>query len=183
MYGHLTVICGSMFAGKTTELLKKILWARNGQSKTVLVLKPAFDDRYALTKIVSHDGLSVEAKAITDWDQIATLASDAELVCIDEVQFFQSPHFSGDIIESIRELLCIGTNVVVTGLDMDWRGEPFPITATLIAMADSVEKITANCTQCGLPATKTHKKIPNAEQIELGATDLYEARCNKHWGI
>lgn len=181
MYGHLTVICGSMFAGKTTELLKRILWARNGQHKAVLVVKPAFDQRFSTTKIVSHDGLSVEAKAITKWDDISLIAPDAELVCIDEVQFFGQPHFEGDIVEEIRQLLIIGTDVVVTGLDLDWKGIPFPITASLLAMADTVMKLSANCTVCGQGATKTHKKNYNEETVELGASDLYEARCNDHW--
>lgn len=181
MYGKLTVICGPMFASKTTEILKRILWARNGESKAVLVVKPAFDDRYSTTRIVSHDGLSVEAKAITKWEEVSNLAHDAEMICIDEVQFLTQPYFSDDIIECVRELLLDGKEVVVTGLDMDWQGEPFKTTATLGAMADNIIKLTANCTQCGQPATKTFKKSQNSEQIELGATDLYEARCNKHW--
>lgn len=103
------------------------------------------------------------------------------MICIDEVQFLTQPYFSDDIIECVRELLREGKEVVVTGLDMDWQGEPFRTTATLAAMADTMIKLTANCTQCGQPATKTFKKLQNSEQIELGATDLYEARCNKHW--
>jgi thymidine kinase len=182
MYGNLTVICGCMFAGKTTELLKRVLWAKNGEHKTVLVIKPAFDDRYSATKIVSHAGLSVNAKAITEWADVAHLATEAELVCIDEAQFF-AEHFKDDIVEVIRQLLIVGTNVVVTGLDMDWQGFPFPITASLAAMADNLIKLTANCNTCGQAAAKTHKKSPNDEQIEIGNADLYEARCNDHWGI
>jgi thymidine kinase len=183
MYGKLTTICGPMFAGKSTELLKRILWARNGQHKTVLVIKPAFDNRYSSTKIVTHDGLSVDAKSITKWDDIAHLAADAELICIDEIQFFTPQYFEDDIIECVRDCLIIGTEVVVGGLDMDWRGEGFETTSRLMAMSDEVKKITAVCTSCGQPASKTHKKLPNAEQIELGTTDLYEARCNDHWGM
>lgn len=183
MYGKLTTICGPMFAGKTTELLKRILWARNGQHRAALVIKPAFDDQFSATKIVTHDGLSVDAKAITKWDDIAHLAADAELICVDEVQFFTAPHFADDIVERLRDCLIIGTEIVVGGLDMDWQGEPFGTTARLMAMSDEIKKITAVCTTCGQAASKTHKKSPNAEQIELGATDLYEARCNDHWGV
>jgi thymidine kinase len=183
MYGHLTVICGPMYAGKTTEILKRIIVARNLWSKAVLVVKPALDDRYSATKIVSHDKLATEAKAITSWDQIDLLAADADMVCIDEVQFFQEPHFHGDVVEQVRQLLATGTDVVVSGLDMDWQGEPFNVTARLIAMADEVKKLQANCTVCAQPAPKTHKKSPNGEQIEVGAGDLYEARCNTHWGL
>jgi len=183
MYGHLTVICGPMYAGKSTELLKSILLARTLYSKAVLVIKPTFDNRYAASKIVSHDGLSVDAKSISEWDQIAPLATDADMVCIDEIQFFQEPNYTGDIVEEIRQLLITGTDVTVGGLDMDWIGNPFPVTARLMAMADEVKKIKANCTQCNETASKTHKKTPNSEQIELGSQDLYESRCNKHWGL
>ena len=172
-----------MYAGKTTELLKRILWARNGCGKAVLVLKPAFDKRYSITKIVSHDGLSVESKAISSFSEVSSLIGDAEMICIDESQFFTSPHFTDDIIEWISKFLADGKEVVATGLDMDWKGHPFDISARLSAMADDVIKIKANCTVCGTSAAKTFKKFPNEEQIELGANDLYEARCNKHWNL
>lgn len=183
MYGNLTFICGPMYAGKTTELLKRILWARNGCGKAVLVLKPAFDKRYSITKIVSHDGLSVESKAISSFSEVSSLIGDAEMICIDESQFFTSPHFTDDIIEWISKFLADGKEVVATGLDMDWKGHPFDISARLSAMADDVIKIKANCTVCGTSAAKTFKKFPNEEQIELGANDLYEARCNRHWKL
>jgi thymidine kinase len=172
-----------MYAGKTTELLKRVLWAQQGQKKRVLVVKPAFDDRFSTTKIVSHDGLSVDAKSVTTWDQVALEAADSEIVFVDEIQFFQEPHFKGNIIEHIRDCLITGADVVVTGLDMDWQGEPFLKTALLAGMADSTIKLKANCTRCGQPAAKTHKKVPDGEQIELGAADKYEARCNDHWGM
>lgn len=188
-YGKLTVVSGPMYAGKTTELLKRILWARNGEMKAVLVVKPSFDNRYSATKIVSHDGLSVDAMSVTSWDDVGYLLDDAELVCFDEVQFFQEPHFKPEhngaqvsIIAAVKNLLQRGVDVVCSGLDMDWRGDPFAITASLMAMADEVLKSTANCTTCGRPAAKTFKKVSNDEKVELGATDLYEARCNDHWG-
>ena len=181
MYGALTVICGPMMAGKTTELLKRIFWARNGLAQAVLVVKPAFDNRYDSVKIVSHDGAAVDAKAIQMWGQVKDLAADADLICIDEIQFFKTPHFEGDIVQIIGSLLKQGKEIVVTGLDMDWRGEPFANTSSLMAMADTLLKLSANCTLCGQKATKTYKKTPNEEQIELGSDDLYEARCNKHW--
>ena len=179
--GHLTVICGGMFAGKTTELLKRILWARNGLSKTVLVVKPAFDDRYHATSVVSHDSLTVEAQAITSWKQVSHLATDAEMIFLDEAQFFDVPHFEGNIISVVSRLLRDDKDVIVACLDMDWRGRPFPVSAALAAMADTVLKLKANCTWCGQAATKTHKKEPNEEELELGDADLYEARCNTHW--
>ncbi len=182
MIGKLTVICGPMFAGKTTELLKRILWERNGLSKAVLVIKPAFDDRYSTTKICSHDGLSVDALSINKWEQVAHCIEDAEIICIDEIQFFNEEHFDSDIIKIIRDLLLVGKQVVVTGLDMDWQALPFELTAKAMAMADDVIKLKAHCTVCGKPAKKTFKE-GGGSTIELGHVDKYEARCNDHWSI
>lgn len=180
-YGKLTVFMGPMFAGKTTHLLRQILWLRNGEGRTVLVVKPAFDDRYSTTAIVNHDGLSSPAESITRWSQVQELAEGAEVVCFDEVQFFQAPYFAGDILTIVRELLADGKSVIANGLDIDWQGHPFEITGQLAAMADEVSKLWATCTVCGKPAPKTFKKVANNETVELGATNLYEARCNHHW--
>lgn len=177
-YGRLDVICGPMFAGKSTELLKRILWARNGENRKILVIKPAFDTRYDATRIVSHDGLASDAVAVRRWP---TLPAECSEVFIDEAQFFVKPHYEGDLVGEVRELLAAGINVVCAGLDADWRGQPFEMTARLLAMADQVTKLRANCTVCGQPAGKTFKKISNGQQVELGQNDLYEARCNRHW--
>lgn len=179
MYGKLTAICGPMFAGKTTELLKRILWARNGEGKDVLVLKTAFDNRYSDTELVSHDGLSAGAKAITHFADVAGLAHDAQMVCLDEVQFFAGMDI--DVVTFVSDLLHHGRDVVVAGLDTNWKGEPFPATAMLMAMADEVIKLTAHCSVCGQPAFKSFKKVQDDEEIRLGHSDLYEARCNRHW--
>lgn len=179
MYGHLEVICGPMFASKTTLLLKRILWYRDGRKSNVLVLKPSFDTRYNETRIVSHDGLSAEAQAVSAWPE-TDRRPDA--VMIDEVQFMAAPRFDGDIVEAIRQALAQGTEVVAAGLDMDWQGRPFETTARLIAMADTVTKVTADCTVCGRAATKSFKRTASGDSVELGAGDLYEARCNVHWG-
>jgi thymidine kinase len=181
-YGKLTLCCGPMYASKTTELLKRTLWASNGQNRTVYVVKPAFDTRYSATKIVSHDGLSTMANAIIGWDDHCRIsAAGADMVCFDEVQFFAEPNFSADVVTIIRELLQEGKEVVCAGLDMDWQGAPFPVTASLAAMADEILKLTANCTVCGRPAGKTFKKLPEGGSVELGSHDKYEARCNEHW--
>lgn len=180
-YGNLTVVLGPMFAGKTTEILRRILWARNGEGKAVLVVKPAFDDRYASTSIVSHDGLASPAEAVTSWAQVAAQAEAADVICLDEAQFFAPPHFDGDIVTIVRDLLAQGKAVIVNGLDTDWQGRPFAVTGQLAAMADEIVKLTAHCVVCGRPASKTFKKIINEATVELGANDLYESRCNKHW--
>ena len=179
IYGNLTVICGPMYAGKTTEILKRILWARH-EGKRVLVVKPSFDNRYSENEIVSHDGLSSPSMSITCWEDI-TNSSDYDLICFDEVQFFNDALFSGDIVKIVKGILFNGQNVVVNGLDMDWRGVPFEVTGKLMAMADSVVKLSANCNICGKPAYKTFKKQVNGSQVELGASELYDARCNAHW--
>lgn len=177
MIGTLTVICGPMYAGKTTETLKRVLWARNGQGQVVRVFKPAFDDRYAETEIVSHDGLRTAAESIR---VLPTDTYDANLIVIDEVQFFPA-HVEGDLIGFVQDHLLRGINVVAAGLDMDWQGKPFPATASLLGMADEVLKIHANCTVCGKAARKTAKTAGGTDSIELGAGDKYEARCNAHW--
>ncbi len=182
-YGNLTVICGPMFAGKTTELLKRLLWARTGESRCVLALKTVFDTRYADTKIVSHDGLSFPAHAVKTWTDVTHLVADAEVIAFDEVQFFTRPHLDDDtdIVEIIRNLLRAGKDIVACGLDMDYRGVPFEVTARLCAMADNMVKLTAHCAECGRPAGKTFKKGGGDDQVELGSGDLYEPRCNLHW--
>lgn len=181
MYGKLSVICGPMYAGKTTLFLQKLLWARNGLNKKVLAIKPAFDNRYSDSKVVSHDGLSAEVESISSWVSVQAQADEAAVVFMDEVQFFCAPNFDGDIVAIVRSLLEEGKEVVVNGLDMDWRGMPFEVTARLAAMADQMHKLTAHCSVCGKNAGKTYKKVVNDAQVELGAGDLYEARCNKHW--
>lgn len=177
-YGTLEVICGPMFAGKTTELLKRVLWAKNGLGQKVKVFKPAFDNRYSETEIVSHDGLRTKADSINIW---VDLEYDWDLVVFDEVQFFTDPYFTGDFINIVSNMLLNGTNVLATGLDMDWRGRPFYITSMLLGMADEVKKLKAVCSISGRPAGKTYKKTGCGESVELGATDLYEARSNEYW--
>lgn len=166
-----------MFAGKTTELLKRVLWARNGLDKRVAVFKSAYDTRYKITEIVSHDGLQTQASIISSW--AGTPAADH--VFFDEVQFFTPPHFHDDIIAVVSTLLHDGVDVTVTGLDADWRGQPFPLTALLLAMADEAIKLRSHCAVCGRPATKTFKRQQAGGSIELGGAETYEPRCNEHW--
>ncbi len=178
-YGHLTVICGPMFSGKTTELLKRILWSKNGQHKKIRVYKPAFDVRYQKFSLVSHEGLSAPAEAINEWMGVD---EDIECVFFDEVHFFVKPHYMGkDIVSVIEELLENNIDVVVSGIDMDWQGKPFDVVAQLMAMAEDVHKIRGICAVCGRPSTRSFKKTQSGPSIELGKTDLYEPRCTHHW--
>ena len=187
-YGHLTVICGPMFGGKSTELLKRVLWARTGLERDVLVVKPAFDDRYSDTRIVTHDGLGVNAYSITSWSQVEKRADFADSIFLDELQFLDQDRIAGDIIEIVRDLLTKGKNVVANGLDMDIHGSPFRITGQLMAMADEVVKLRSNCSTCGQPATKTFRLVDDVEPepdgenvVALGSVGVYEPRCNKQW--
>lgn len=180
-YGSLTVICGPMYAGKTTETLKRILWARNGENRNVYVFKPTFDTRYGESEIVSHDGLRAKAENVNAIP--STEFKEGDLVFLDEIQFYMEPYFRGDVVTWVKSLLAQNIEVVAAGLDMDWQGNPFELTARLLAMANDAKKLTAHCTVCGKPATKTFKKQqdPDSGSVELGATELYEARCNSHW--
>lgn len=185
--GQLTVICGPMFAGKTTELLKRVLWAKNGLNAPVAVFKAAYDSRYSAVEIASHDGLVAAAAVISDWPYADGALPDAQHIFFDEIQFFTAPHFSGDIVAIIRNLLAHGRHVTVGGLDADWRGDAFAPTATLMAMADDVLKLRAHCAVCGRPAGKTHKRLSSAaasdDTIQLGGAELYEPRCRQHWSL
>jgi thymidine kinase len=170
-----------MFASKTTSLLKRVLWAKTGQNRKVLVVKPRFDTRYATDKIVTHDGLTVDCLAIATWNDVQSEADNAEIVFFDEIQFFEEPHFSGDIMNIVNDLLRTGKDVVVNGLDIDTDGRPFGPTGLLMAMADAIHKLKSNCAVCGRHATKTYKLAENDSRIELGSVGLYEPRCNEHW--
>lgn len=177
-YGHLTVICGPMFAGKTTEMLKRILWAKNGQQRRALVFKPTFDTRYSKEDIVSHEGLRATAENLSHWPS-GTI--EADIVFLDEVQFMAPPQFEGDIIQHVRDLLEAGIDVVAGGLDSDWQGRAFPVVGELAAMADEVVKLKSVCAVCGRPASKTYKKSGEGSKVELGGAESYEPRCIKHW--
>ncbi|HYE51618.1 MAG TPA: thymidine kinase [Azospirillaceae bacterium] len=177
-YGKLEVICGPMFSGKSTEILKRAVWYTHGTGTRIMLLKPAFDVRYAEDRVVNHDGVGFDATPIRTMPPVPP---DVSAVFIDEVQFCCAPHFEGDIVESIRELLVQGIDVGVSGLDTDWRGRPFSITAQLAAMADSIHKLRSRCAVCGHDASKSFKKHRNDRTVELGQADLYEPRCNLHW--
>lgn len=177
-YGSLEVICGPMFSGKSTLLISHAKRAVATENRSSVVLKPSFDNRYAETQVVSHDGLVIDALSVAAWP---TISPETEVVFIDEVQFFCAPYFDGNIVAEVKALLESGLDVVVSGLDADWRGNPFEVTAMLMAMADKVDKRVARCPVCGGNATKNFKKIKNDYVVELGESYLYESRCNKHW--
>ena len=176
--GWVEVIAGCMFAGKTEELIRRIKVLEFAK-KNIKIFKPAIDDRYSVTKIVFHAGSSVEALVISKAIDIFDYVDEAtDVVAIDEVQFFD---------ESITEVCDIlakqGKRVMVAGLDTDFRGEPFGMMSTLITEAEFVTKLTAVCSVCGSPATRTQRLVDgnpasyNDPLILVGASESYEARC------
>ena len=179
--GYLEVITGCMFAGKTEELIRRINTLQFAK-KNVLVFKPAIDNRYAEEFIVSHAGSQVRSISIQDSKEILDYIDDAvEVVAIDEVQFFDN-----DVVYVCEYLALKGLRVMVAGLDMDFRGEPFGVIPTLLTQAEFVTKLTAVCTECGCPATRTQRLVNGQPAsyhdpiILVGASEAYEARCRHH---
>ena len=165
------MICGSMFSGKTEELIRRLKRARIANLK-VEIFKPAIDVRYDLVKIVSHDTNEVHSTPIDNSQKILLLAPDADVIGIDEAQFFDP-----EIAQVCDELALRGQRVIVAGLDMDYLGNPFGQMPFIMAKADYVTKLHAICMQCGNIANYSYRKIPNEDQVMLGAKDVYEPRC------
>jgi thymidine kinase len=178
--GKLEVIAGPMFAGKSSELLKRLLFLEHC-GKKILALKPCIDDRYDATSIVTHNQLSHDAMAVIDLelvkDNYTVMPYNFHTIFIDEVQFFEAKESVWFIEETLRN----GVNVVAAGLDQDSCGVPFETTARLLALADEVFKIRAFCNVCGLDATKTQRLSRKSSRIAIGGAGDYEPRCNKHW--
>ena len=176
--GWLEVISGCMFAGKTEELIRRIN-VLSYAKKNIKVFKPAIDNRYSNTKVVSHAGSSVDSIVVANArDILNNVDEKVDVVAIDEVQFFDK-----DIVAVCDQLANEGKRVMVAGLDMDFRGEPFNVMPILITSAEFVTKLTAVCTTCGAPATRTQRLV-NGEAasyhdpiILVGASESYEARC------
>jgi thymidine kinase len=174
--GSIEVVCGPMFSGKTEELIRRVKRAQIARQK-VQIFKPAIDNRYHETEVVSHSSQSMEATPVNTSVEIMQKVFDStRVVAIDEVQFFDS-----SITLVVEKLARRGIRVIMAGLDQDFMGKPFGPMADLLAIADRVDKIHAICTVCGLAATKTYRKNPNnTDQVLVGETDLYEARCRAH---
>lgn len=176
--GYVEVISGCMFAGKTEELIRRIKVLEFAKKK-VLVFKPAIDNRYSETKVVSHAGSEVDSIVIREAKEILNYVDDSvDVIAIDEVQFFDE-----DIIEICDYYAKKGKRVMAAGLDMDFKGEPFGVMPILITKAEFVTKLTAVCTICGAPTTRTQRLV-NGEPanyddpiILVGASESYEARC------
>lgn len=176
--GWLEVICGCMFAGKTEELIRRI-HVLSYAKKKILVFKPAIDNRYSETEIVSHSGEHIPCITVEkSKDILKYVQRDTEVVAIDEVQFFDQ-----SIVEVCEYLADKGLRVMVAGLDKDFRGEPFGVVPDLLTRAEFVTKLTAVCAKCGAPATRTQRLINGQPAsfedpiVVVGAKDQYEPRC------
>jgi len=169
--GWIEVICGSMFSGKTEELIRRLKRVKIANLK-VEIFKPALDTRYHEYHIVSHDTNTIQSSPVSNSHQILLLANEAEVIGIDEAQFFD-----GDLPEVCEKLALRGNRVIVAGLDMDYLGKPFGPMPQILAIADFVTKLHAICAKCGHIANYSYRKMPSEEQFLLGATDAYEPRC------
>jgi len=186
MIQDLEVITGSMYSGKSEELIRRVKRALYAKLK-VQVFKPSIDDRYSREEVVSHNGNKIYATLINNenpWELLDYLQSDTEVCAIDEVQFF-----SAEIIPLILEIKKRGIKVIVAGLDLDFRGEPFGPMPILLAIANEVTKLRAICVKCGNLASKTQRLINGKPAkysdpvIMVGATEFYEARCDRCFEI
>ncbi len=178
--GWLEVVCGSMYSGKSEELIRRVKRAEIARLK-VQVFKPRLDVRYNRTNVVAHNGAEAEAIAVDDSGVLfSKVAEDTEVVAIDEAQFFDN-----GLVDVCRRLADLGKRVIVAGLDLDFRGQPFGPTPVLMAMAEYVDKLQAICIKCGNPANRTQRLVnghpakASEPTILVGASESYEARCRR----
>ncbi|MFC1535836.1 thymidine kinase [Candidatus Neomarinimicrobiota bacterium] len=169
--GWIEVICGSMFSGKTEELMRRIRRAQIAKMDTI-IFKPKVDDRYSPSHIVSHNQMKLNSEIVETSDEILTRSQKAEVIAIDEAQFFND-----NIVEICKILAKQKKRVIVAGLDTDYRGEPFGPMPYLMCEADYVDKLRAICVKCGNPATYTQRTSKDSQRVIIGETDIYEARC------
>lgn len=171
--GWIEVIAGSMFSGKTEELIRRLKRVKIANQK-VEIFKPTIDVRYDVTKIVSHDTTAIQSTPVDNSQKILLMAQDVDVIGVDEAQFFDA-----ELPSVCDQLAFSGIRVIVAGLDMDYLGNPFGPMPAIMAKADYVTKVHAICMRCGNIANYSYRKIPNEDQVMLGATDVYEPRCRK----
>ena len=179
--GSIEVVCGSMFSGKTDELIRRLVRATIAKQK-VQVFKPAIDIRYAVEKVTSHTGANFDAIPVENAADIRNLIEKGTtVIAIDEAQFFDEV-----VVEVAQELAEKGIRVIIAGLDMDFRGEPFGPMPIFMAKAEKVDKLHAICMTCGHEASRTQRLVNGKPAryddpvVIVGASELYEARCRNH---
>ena len=171
--GRIEVVCGSMFSGKTEELIRRMRRAQFARQR-VEIFKPSIDVRYSEEDVVSHDQKHIQSTPIDSSASILLLANDIDVVGIDEAQFFDQ-----GIVDVCNELANRGVRVIVAGLDMDFRGVPFGPMPALCAIADDVTKVHAICVHCGALAYVSHRKVDSERRVLLGETQEYEPLCRE----
>ena len=180
MRGKLETIVGAMFAGKTSELLKRILWAKH-QSKKIIVIKPIIDNRYDQEKIITHNDLSHDCFSMKNWkhvnDNFKFNRDIVDVLFLDEIQYMSTD----ETLENVETILNNGIDVVCSGLDQDSRGRPWETSSMLLGLSDKIIKIYGFCNVCGMEATKTFRKTEGGGRTQVGAADIYEPRCLIHW--
>ena len=169
--GRIEVVCGSMFSGKTEELIRRLRRAKFARQR-VEIYKPAIDKRYSEEEVVSHDSNAIMSTPIDSSAQILLLSSDIDVVGIDEAQFFDD-----GLVDVCNELANRGVRVIVAGLDMDYKGVPFGPIPALCAIADDVQKVHAICVKCGALAYVSHRKVHGDKRVMLGEMQEYEPLC------
>lgn len=173
--GWIEVICGSMFSGKTEELIRRLKRARIAKQK-VEIFKPIIDTRYDEQDVVSHDDNAIRSTPVHSSNQILLMANDFDVVGIDEAQFFDEE------LPAVCNILANnGLRVIVAGLDMDYLGKPFGPMPSLLALAEYVTKVHAICPYCGDLANYTHRTVDQDGQVMLGEAEAYEPLCRKHY--
>jgi len=176
--GCVEVVCGSMFSGKTEELLRRVKRARLAKQR-VLLFKPRIDNRYDDVKVVSHEGLKAEATAVSTSAELLAIAmtearAEARVVGIDEVQFFDDA-----IVAAVETMANAGIRVICAGLDQDYKGMPFGPMPRLLAIAEYVTKLHAVCVRCGAEASRSQRLVAMEGQLFVGGAAAYEARCRR----
>ena len=169
--GSIEIICGSMFSGKTEELLRRLKRAEFAKQK-IAVFKPLIDTRYDARKIVSHDSNAIKSKPVKLAIEILDQIDNAEVIAIDEAQFFDK-----ELIRISNLLANQGKRVIIAGLDMDFKGKPFGIMPDLLAIAEHITKVHAICIECGTAANHSYRLTKNQQLIELGDKLEYKALC------
>ena len=171
--GCIEVVCGSMFSGKTEELIRRLRRAQFANQK-IEIFKPKIDNRYSDVEVVSHDFHKITSKPITDASKMLDLEEGVEVVGIDEAQFF-----GDNLVEVCQELANRGIRVIAAGLDTDYLGKPFGPMPRLMAVAEDVQKVHAICVKCGNLANHSHRLSTSTKLVELGEKDIYEPLCRQ----
>ncbi len=175
--GWIEVICGCMFSGKTEELIRRLKRALLAGQR-VEVFKPMIDTRYGSDEVVSHDSNSLTATPIADSQVLLDLPKEVTVVGLDEAQFFDPA-----VVRHVQTLAGAGKRVIIAGLDMDFRGEPFGPMCQLLAVSEYITKVHAICSHCGNLATHSYRLVQNSDTVVLGEKEAYEARCRRCYNM